>query len=180
MTLLTLTPTHAEDLLLVQVLSVHWLHDDTANEQGYALHYRTQGNATGITLLADERSERDPPLYLGDWVRLRPIGSRRHTLVDNLTLTRAADAEKVDWVAVCLRPALTLMVAPAQQLAVDAETPPCPVAAAVSRLEEARAQQLAAKYPDVAAFLAALDKPGRVSRALADSAYRQACTNGGW
>lgn len=176
MTTMTLTPTDTKALMIAQVLGVYWMHDDVAQEQGYALHYRTETNATGITLLADERSERDAPLYLADWVRLRPVGTRRHTLVEILTQQRPADAVAVDWVAVCLSPP----VAPAQLGATTEPTRRCPITEAVHRLETEREQRLASKYPDVAAFLAQLDQPGRMPRALADRAFRQACTNGGW
>lgn len=175
---LTLAPTTAEHLQLVQVLGVYWMEDDLAGEQGYGLHYCfAQGIGTGITLLADERSEHDAPLYIGDWVRLRGIGQRRHTLVDNLTHVRAADAVRVDWATIALE---RHRVAPAQLLT-EPESGDTPDAAAP--LLEAREQQLAAKYPAVASFLDQLERhrsSNLPAPAPSDAAWAESFTNGGW
>ena len=92
----------AGPLLHAQILSVEWATDSLASEEGYAVRYRCFGDAQGTTLLADERSATDPHVYIGDWVRLRPVGQRRHMLVDVLTVAAERDqhAVQVDWVAI--------------------------------------------------------------------------------
>jgi hypothetical protein len=175
----TLIPPQASHAALIQaqVLGVHWLHDDFAGEQGYGLHYSVGGHTSGITLLCDERSEHDAPLYVGDWVRLRALAPRRHSIVDNLTLLRPHDAQAVDWAGIALR---REPVSPAQLTEAQLSTPEARAPGQREQLTERYQAQLAAKFPDVAAFLAALDRRRPPSPAQADAARRQAFTNGGW
>lgn len=99
-------------VIRAQVLAVHWAHDERAGETGYALLYRCFGDTCAMTMLVDERSEHDAPLYLEDWLELRRVGEARHTIVRNLTTDRADDAQRVDWVMVW---ANGTQIAPAQQ-----------------------------------------------------------------
>lgn len=152
-------------LLHAQILSVEWATDAMASEEGYALRYRCFGNAQGATLLADERGLGDPEVYIGDWVRLRPVGMRRHTLVDVMTGAgeRAADAARVDWVAIHANRAL---VAPAQSV----ELTPADVGGT-----EDRDRFYQQRHPQITAWLAR-----RAARTVVAAGTPSEFTNGGW
>ena len=139
-----------------QVLAVHWVHDERAGETGYALLYRCFGDCQAMTLLADERSAEDAPIYTGDWVELRRVGERRHTILRNLTPPeqRAADATPIDWVMVW---ANGTCVAPAQQPR-DAREQSWRQATSAQATAPDRDAELRTRHPAVAAFL---DRAGK-------------------
>lgn len=146
------TTAPANALLQAKVLAVYWCHDQLASEYGYALLYVTSDGAIGMTMLADERSPHDAPLYIGDTVSLREVALRRHNLVDNLTTARAPDAEKVDWLAIWA----TYEKAPSQIGADVHSWQKSQAAPAVTSGK--REQRDADKYPEVAAFIARLKR----------------------
>jgi hypothetical protein len=170
--LVEIEPMHASKVAPaqpVQVIGVTWAHDLFAGEQGYALSYCGLDNAEGVTLLADERSEHDEPLYVGDWVVLKRIGSRRHAIAHVLASNRDNGAALIDWVAIYNN---RTCVAPAQQARADLFPPGV----------QARDEFYARKYPGVHAWL-------QIRKERTVDAYRHSLPpidpppqpgNGGW